>query len=92
MISHILTHLLKILEDKRVFRPSWFSLQYPKPSLIEFFIGTHNRELKKQRELAAANKEEEKKKREEAKAAAAARIQAKLDAKKGGGKGKAKAK
>ncbi|KAM1182970.1 hypothetical protein ACFX19_001402 [Malus domestica] len=49
-------------------------------------------ELKKQRELAAANKEEEKKKREEAKAAAAARIQAKLDAKKGGGKGKAKAK
>ncbi|CAN6705065.1 hypothetical protein FF1_041292 [Malus domestica] len=49
-------------------------------------------ELKKQRELVAANKEEEKKKREEAKAAAAARIQAKLDAKKGGGKGKGKAK
>ncbi|XP_048446764.1 peptidyl-prolyl cis-trans isomerase FKBP20-1-like isoform X1 [Pyrus x bretschneideri] len=49
-------------------------------------------ELKKQRELAAANKEEEKKKREEAKAAAAARIQAKLDAKKGGGEGKGKAK
>ncbi|KAM5556452.1 peptidyl-prolyl cis-trans isomerase FKBP20-1 [Rosa sericea] len=48
-------------------------------------------ELKKQRELAAATKEEEKKKREEAKAAAAARIQAKLDAKKGGkGKGKGK--
>lgn len=53
-------------------------------------IGTH-RELKKQRELAAATKEEEKKKREDAKAAAAARIQAKLDAKKGGkGKGKGK--
>ncbi|KAL5717304.1 peptidylprolyl isomerase [Ranunculus cassubicifolius] len=49
-------------------------------------------ELKKQRELAAANKEEEKKKREEAKATAAARIQAKLDAKKGHGKGKGKAK
>lgn len=47
-------------------------------------------ELKKQRELAAATKEEEKKKREEAKAAAAARIQAKLDAKKGKGKGKGK--
>ncbi|CAB4270812.1 unnamed protein product [Prunus armeniaca] len=48
-------------------------------------------ELKKQREMAAANKEEDKKKREEAKAAAAARIQAKLDAKKGGkGKGKGK--
>lgn len=47
-------------------------------------------ELKKQRELAAANKEEEKKKREEAMAAAAARIQAKLDAKKGKGKGKGK--
>ncbi|KAI4339182.1 hypothetical protein MLD38_024148 [Melastoma candidum] len=47
-------------------------------------------ELKKQRELAAATKEEEKKKREEAKAAAAARIQAKMDAKKGKGKGKAK--
>ena len=44
------------------------------------------RELKKQRELAAATKEEEKKKREEAKAAAAARVQAKLDAKKGKGK------
>ncbi|XVE52646.1 hypothetical protein DITRI_Ditri02bG0139400 [Diplodiscus trichospermus] len=49
-------------------------------------------ELKKQREIAAAVKEEEKKKREEAKAAAAARIQAKLDAKKGHGKGKGKAK
>ncbi|XP_020551043.1 peptidyl-prolyl cis-trans isomerase FKBP20-1 isoform X1 [Sesamum indicum] len=49
-------------------------------------------ELKKQRELAAAAKEEEKKKREEAKAAAAARIQAKLEAKKGQGKGKGKAK
>jgi len=36
-------------------------------------------------------KEEEKKKREEAKAAAAARVQAKLEAKKGG-KGKSKAK
>ncbi|CAM0149622.1 unnamed protein product [Urochloa decumbens] len=48
------------------------------------------RELKKQRELAAATKEEEKKKREEAKAAAAARVQAKLDAKKGKGKGKGK--
>ncbi|WOG92635.1 hypothetical protein DCAR_0311909 [Daucus carota subsp. sativus] len=47
-------------------------------------------ELKKQRELAAANKEDEKKKREEAKAAASARIQAKLQAKKGKGKGKAK--
>ncbi|XP_073036683.1 peptidyl-prolyl cis-trans isomerase FKBP20-1-like [Primulina eburnea] len=46
-------------------------------------------ELKKQRELAAAVKEEEKKKREEAKKAAAARIQAKLEAKKGKGKGKA---
>ncbi|KAL2558038.1 Peptidyl-prolyl cis-trans isomerase FKBP20-1 [Forsythia ovata] len=45
-------------------------------------------ELKKQREVAAAVKEEEKKKREEAKAAAAARIQAKLEAKKGQGKGK----
>ncbi|WVZ06470.1 hypothetical protein V8G54_019816 [Vigna mungo] len=45
-------------------------------------------ELKKQRELAAAVKEEEKKKREEAKAAAAARLQAKLEAKKGQGKGK----
>ncbi|KMT18356.1 hypothetical protein BVRB_2g025120 [Beta vulgaris subsp. vulgaris] len=49
-------------------------------------------ELRKQREMAAAVKEEEKKKREEAKAAAAARIQAKLDAKKGQGKGKGKAK
>ncbi|KAG9454642.1 hypothetical protein H6P81_007546 [Aristolochia fimbriata] len=49
-------------------------------------------ELKKQREVAAAVKEEEKKKREEAKAAAAARIQAKLEAKKGHGKGKGKAK
>ncbi|KAF5183668.1 Peptidyl-prolyl cis-trans isomerase fkbp20-1 [Thalictrum thalictroides] len=48
-------------------------------------------ELKKQRELTAANKEEEKKKREEAKAAAASRVQAKLDAKKGQGKGKGKA-
>lgn len=48
------------------------------------------RELKKQRELAAAVKEEEKKKREEAKAAAAARIQNKLEAKKGKGKGKSK--
>ncbi|XP_030451077.1 peptidyl-prolyl cis-trans isomerase FKBP20-1 [Syzygium oleosum] len=49
-------------------------------------------ELKKQREMAAATKEEEKKRREEAKAAAAARVQAKLDAKKGHGKGKGKAK
>lgn len=49
-------------------------------------------ELKKQREMAAAIKEEEKKKREEAKAAATARIQAKLDSKKGHGKGKGKAK
>ncbi|KAJ4766970.1 Peptidylprolyl isomerase [Rhynchospora pubera] len=49
-------------------------------------------ELKKQREMVAKSKEEEKKKREEAKAAAAARIQAKLDAKKNQGKGKAKAK
>ncbi|CAK9135636.1 unnamed protein product [Ilex paraguariensis] len=49
-------------------------------------------ELKKQREMAAALKEEEKKKREEAKAAAAARIQAKLEAKKGQGKGKGKSK
>ncbi|PIA60388.1 hypothetical protein AQUCO_00300110v1 [Aquilegia coerulea] len=48
-------------------------------------------ELKKQREITAANKEEEKKKREEAKAAAASRVQAKLDAKKGQGKGKGKA-
>ncbi|KAG6734854.1 hypothetical protein I3843_01G280800 [Carya illinoinensis] len=49
-------------------------------------------ELKRQRELAAATKEEEKKKREDAKAAAAARIQAKLESKKGQGKGKGKAK
>ncbi|KAK6929359.1 FKBP-type peptidyl-prolyl cis-trans isomerase domain, partial [Dillenia turbinata] len=49
-------------------------------------------ELKKQRELAATTKEEEKKKREEAKAAAAARIQAKLESKKGQGKGKGKGK
>ncbi|KAL6326832.1 hypothetical protein AAG906_011009 [Vitis piasezkii] len=49
-------------------------------------------ELKKQREMAAATKEEEKKRREEAKAAAAARVQAKLDAKKGQGKGKGKGK
>ncbi|KAK9283286.1 hypothetical protein L1049_011522 [Liquidambar formosana] len=49
-------------------------------------------ELKKQREIAAASKEEEKKRREEAKAAAAARIQAKLEAKKGQGKGKGKGK
>ncbi|KAM7270261.1 hypothetical protein ACFE04_029475 [Oxalis oulophora] len=49
-------------------------------------------ELRKQRELAASVKEEEKKRREEAKAAAAARIQAKLDAKKGSGKGKGKSK
>ncbi|XP_021757292.1 peptidyl-prolyl cis-trans isomerase FKBP20-1-like [Chenopodium quinoa] len=49
-------------------------------------------ELKKQREMAAAMKEEEKKKREEAKAAAAARIQAKMEAKKGQGKGKGKGK
>ncbi|XP_065872718.1 peptidyl-prolyl cis-trans isomerase FKBP20-1 [Euphorbia lathyris] len=47
-------------------------------------------ELKKQREIAAATKEEEKKRREEAKAAAAARMQAKLEAKKGKGKGKSK--
>ncbi|KAF2296091.1 hypothetical protein GH714_036096 [Hevea brasiliensis] len=47
-------------------------------------------ELKKQRELAAAAKEEEKKRREEAKAAAAARMQAKLESKKGKGKGKSK--
>ncbi|KAH7435071.1 hypothetical protein KP509_06G048000 [Ceratopteris richardii] len=46
--------------------------------------------LRKQREEAGAKKEEEKKKREEAKAAAAARIQAKLESKKGGGKGKGK--
>ncbi|KAL9226610.1 hypothetical protein vseg_002402 [Gypsophila vaccaria] len=51
---------------------------------------TRLEELRKQREMAAATKEEEKKKREEAKAAAAARIQAKMDAKKGKGKGKAK--
>ncbi|KAK9683327.1 hypothetical protein RND81_10G132300 [Saponaria officinalis] len=51
---------------------------------------TRLEELRKQRETAAATKEEEKKKREEAKAAAAARIQAKMDAKKGKGKGKAK--
>ncbi|GBG72178.1 hypothetical protein CBR_g11111 [Chara braunii] len=43
-------------------------------------------EIRRERELAAAKKEEEKKKREEARAAAAARLQAKLDAKKGGGK------
>lgn len=49
-------------------------------------------ELKKQREIAAASKEEEKKRREEAKAAAAARVQAKLESKKGQGKGKSKAK
>ncbi|KAG5557763.1 hypothetical protein RHGRI_007876 [Rhododendron griersonianum] len=49
-------------------------------------------ELKKQREIAAAVKEEEKKRREEAKAAAAARIQAKMESKKGQGKGKGKAK
>lgn len=48
------------------------------------------RQLRKQREEAGAKKEEEKKKREEAKAAAAARIQAKLDSKKSGGKGKGK--
>ncbi|KAH7847452.1 hypothetical protein Vadar_026222 [Vaccinium darrowii] len=42
-------------------------------------------ELKKQREIAASIKEEEKKKREEAKAAAAARIQAKMESKKGQG-------
>ena len=53
-------------------------------------IKTFDRELKKQREMAAAIKEEEKKKREEAKAAAAARIQAKLESKKGKGKGKGK--
>eukprot|EP00262_Sarcandra_glabra_P013397 TRINITY_DN370_c0_g1_i1.p1 TRINITY_DN370_c0_g1~~TRINITY_DN370_c0_g1_i1.p1 ORF type:complete len:189 (+),score=60.82 TRINITY_DN370_c0_g1_i1:254-820(+) len=53
---------------------------------------TRLEELKKQREMAAASKEEEKKKREEAKAAAAARVQAKLDSKKGQGKGKGKAK
>ncbi|KAG6783238.1 hypothetical protein POTOM_012683 [Populus tomentosa] len=49
-------------------------------------------ELKKQREHAAAAKEEEKKRREEAKAAAAARMQAKLESKKGQGKGKGKGK
>ncbi|XP_078428310.1 FKBP-like peptidyl-prolyl cis-trans isomerase family protein [Wolffia australiana] len=49
-------------------------------------------ELKKERDMAALKKEEEKKKREEAKAAAAARVQAKLDAKKNQGKGKAKGK
>ncbi|KAL6581070.1 hypothetical protein OROMI_006993 [Orobanche minor] len=49
-------------------------------------------ELRKQRDLASAVKEEEKKKREEAKVAAAARIQAKLDAKRGQGKGKGKPK
>lgn len=47
-------------------------------------------QLRKLREEAGAKKEEEKKKREEAKAAAAARIQAKLDSKKSGGKGKGK--
>jgi hypothetical protein len=62
------------------------------PSIVyNILICIHlDRELKKQRELAAATKEEEKKKREEAKAAAAARVQAKLDAKKGKGKGKGK--
>ncbi|KAB2604899.1 peptidyl-prolyl cis-trans isomerase FKBP20-1-like [Pyrus ussuriensis x Pyrus communis] len=54
--------------------------------------GSASEERARLEELAAANKEEEKKKREEAKAAAAARIQAKLDAKKGGGEGKGKAK
>eukprot|EP00246_Nothoceros_aenigmaticus_P006060 TRINITY_DN18807_c0_g1_i1.p1 TRINITY_DN18807_c0_g1~~TRINITY_DN18807_c0_g1_i1.p1 ORF type:complete len:194 (-),score=46.65 TRINITY_DN18807_c0_g1_i1:452-1033(-) len=48
-------------------------------------------EIRRERELANAKKEEEKKKREEAKAAAAARLQAKLDAKKGGKGGKGKA-
>ncbi|KAB5544288.1 hypothetical protein DKX38_012400 [Salix brachista] len=48
-------------------------------------------ELKKQRELAAAAKEDEKRRREEAKAAAAARMQAKLESKKGQAKGKGKA-
>ncbi|MCE0481457.1 hypothetical protein HAX54_039229 [Datura stramonium] len=53
-----------------------------------WWLVDHVKELKKQREIAAAAKEEEKKKREEAKAAAAARIQAKLEAKKGKGKEK----
>ncbi|KAL6853652.1 hypothetical protein ACP4OV_019681 [Aristida adscensionis] len=43
-------------------------------------------EIKRRREAAAAAKEEETRKREEAKAAAAARVQAKLEAKKGKGK------
>ncbi|GMH30585.1 hypothetical protein Nepgr_032428 [Nepenthes gracilis] len=42
-------------------------------------------ELRKQRESAATTKEEEKKRREEAKSAAAARIQAKMESKKGQG-------
>ncbi|CAM6102569.1 unnamed protein product [Calypogeia fissa] len=45
-------------------------------------------EIRKEREAAAVKKEEEKKKREEAKSAAATRLQAKLDAKKGGAKGR----
>ncbi|KAJ7527942.1 hypothetical protein O6H91_16G076900 [Diphasiastrum complanatum] len=49
-------------------------------------------ELRKEREAAAAKREEEKKKREEAKAAAASRLQAKLEAKKGGGKSGSKGK
>lgn len=60
--------------------------------LFKLWLEIKHSELKKQREIAAAAKEEEKKKREEQKAAAAARVQAKLDAKKGHGKGKGKAK
>jgi hypothetical protein len=60
-------------------------------AILSLIILHFHRELRKQREEAGSKKEEEKKKREEAKAAAAARIQAKLDAKKGGkGKGKNK--
>ncbi|CAH8392610.1 unnamed protein product [Eruca vesicaria subsp. sativa] len=50
------------------------------------------RDLKKQRDIAAAARKDDKKKREEAKAAAAARIQAKLNAKKGQRKEKGKGK
>ena len=50
------------------------------------------REIRKEREIAAAIKEEEKKKREDAKAAAVAKMKEKLEGKKGGGKSGGKGK
>lgn len=71
-----------------VFEVELMAVKPPKGQSAEGFTANISRleELRRERELAAVKKEEEKKKREEAKAAASSRLQAKLDAKKGGGK------